>query len=161
MVNLARRDGYTEYDPDTITTYRIFNSNYATLNNVKIRLADASDPDTRQLDRGDSIDLTFGKDSEGRTALFYGGDVVQQIDFNDGHSADDLTMPGYNGNDDDSGQIQYNSGNTWGTIFDVLNFQSTDFLNKFDDKDGIDGGEAAKFTQYIKDSSIIVLDISV
>ncbi len=93
----------------------------------------------------------------------YNGDVVQQIDFNDGHSADDLTMPGYNGNDEYSGQIQYNSGNTWGTIFDVLNFKSNDFLEKFEDRDGIDGGEAAKFKQYIgvKDDSIIVLDISI
>ncbi|KGM29800.1 hypothetical protein KS18_02745 [Photorhabdus luminescens] len=100
---------------------------------------------------------------QGLLPKLYNGDVVQQIDFNDGHSADDLTMPGYNGNDEYSGQIQYNSGNTWGTIFDVLNFKSNDFLEKFEDRDGIDGGEAAKFKQYIdvKDDSIIVLDISI
>lgn len=62
------------------------NSNYDTLNNVKIRLEGTSDP-TLTLAPGDSVSFTYDG-----TDFKYQGYKVQQIDFNNGGSSDDLSF---------------------------------------------------------------------
>lgn len=146
---------WVNYDPAVINCYRILNQTYDSLTAVKIRLDGHRDPDTMTIDRGQYVDFVFHDGS-----LTYNGYVVQQVDFNDGASADDLSLPNYAGCP--PGLIQYNSGDTAGNTYDVLDFNEHQFMDSFKDLDGINKGPAAVFNQYIPDDSpnIIVLGVN-
>ncbi|MCP9267866.1 hypothetical protein M5U04_07070 [Xenorhabdus sp. XENO-1] len=143
------------YDPNTVVYYKILNGDYNTLNNVKIRLEGANDK-TLKLGPGQSFVLNFVKASDGSYYFTYSGAKVQQVDFNDGDSADDLTFPDYGDNPSSSTAVTYNSGDTLGNVYDVLQLETHQYLNKFSDQDGVDGGPAAKFTQSVQGDTLVL-----
>lgn len=154
------RNGYQSWDPNSIKRFIIRNVDYDTLNNVKIRLADHSDPDTKTLSRGEEIAFSIYN----KNSLAYWTDViVQQVDFNDGKSGDDLTCPGYNENPSDSGAVYYSEGDFYeeddvgrDSKYDILSFKSYDFLLNWEDRDGIDKHPKASFSQAIEGDAIVM-----
>ncbi|OWO80604.1 hypothetical protein B5C26_17635 [Photorhabdus luminescens] len=153
--NSSDNSPWSSYDPNTVIYYKILNGNYNTLNNVKVRLEGASDK-TLVLEKGQSFVLNFVKASDGSYYFKYSGAKVQQVDFNDGGSGDDLTFPGYSSNPSSSTVVTYNSGDILGNIYDVLQLRTHEYINKFDDVDGVDGGPAAKFTQSVQGNTLVL-----
>ena len=105
-----KNGSYLSYDPGKLSKYIIKNNGYSTLSNIKIRLSGKNDV-TKSLPSGQSITIDFNKDSQGpRCMMMYDGALIQQVDFNDRKSADDLDLSEFNGNP--TSQARYNAGDS-------------------------------------------------
>lgn len=153
-LQVGDRPGRVNFDVSTLTEYKISNKNYPDLD-VKIRLEGASD-DTLTLSSGGSITLD-AVHSGGNVTFNYDGHKVQQIDFNNGKSSDDLDFNGYNHST--SQTVTYNSGDSSGSIDTAIDLSKGQYLTFWMDGDGIGGEGLTQFEQELS-GSILNLTIS-
>ena len=155
----AKIGSYLSYDPGKLSKYIIKNNGYSTLSNIKIRLSGKDDV-SKSLSSGQSITIDFNKDSQGtRCMMMYDGALIQQVDFNDGKSADDLDLSEFNGNQ--TGQARYNAGDSSDEQFITMKYGKYTYLNYWYDTDGIDGhGFAVLYHELSPDGSTLTMNIS-
>ena len=137
------------FNPAEINAYILYNENYNVVP-VKIRLKDASDPGTINLNPGNQLVFNISY-SSGKAKFYYTGKEVQMIDLNDGAASDDLDTPNsdYNGYN----TLRYDQGDPQGHE-DVINFDSNTYVASFGDQDGIAGGVRVAFNQSIQGNAI-------
>ncbi len=148
MSQQALRDNTKSFDPSTVNTFQLTNSNYNTLP-VKIRV-DGSDPGTIDLAPGGSLSFAIAY-SSGKATFSYQGSELQMIDLNDGGRSDDFLSP--NGKDNDENTLRYDAGSPQGEL-DVINFDSNTYVVDFTDRDGVDGGTRALFHQTVSGNTL-------
>lgn len=135
----------------SVNQYILHNKDYNIIP-VKIRLEQASDPSTIHLGPGQQIVFDI-KYSGAKAKFYYTNTEVQQIDINDGSSADDLNTP--NADHNQYNTLRYKSGNTApGNETDVINFDARTYATSFGDIDGVAGGPQATFKQTMEGSAI-------
>lgn len=121
---------YHKFDPSDITKLEIKNVNYETLTRFKIRVAGAYDT-LLSLAPGDKVTFYY---SPADKTFTYDGNTVQQIDFNDGSSNDDIDFSW-----NSSGVKKYSASSHYsGNIIDL----NTGYIYGLVDTDGIDGNDS-------------------
>lgn len=120
---------------EDVTELRVYNL-YSDLQNFKIRLKDASDPSAYNFEVDQSISFQV-KGATSNSNVYMTGSIVQQLDFNDGSSSDDMNMPNSGGKYNDKNTITYQGKN--GDVSTLVNFD-TQTCSSVTDDDGIDGG---------------------
>lgn len=127
--NISTDGLHHKFDPSDITKLEIKNINYQTLNRFKIRVAGAYDT-LLSLAPGNKVTFYY---NPGDKTFTYNGNTVQQIDFNNGSSNDDLDLSW-----NSSGVKKYSASSHCSSNIIDLN---TGYIYGSVDADGIDGND--------------------
>lgn len=139
------------FSRSAVTQYIVHNQDYNALP-VKIRLKGASDPGVIQLYPGQQVAVTI-KYNGNLAYFYYNNAVVQMIDLNNGSDSDDLAAPNCDNNSFNT--LRYHQGRQEGGL-DVVNFENCTYKVQFEDKDGLNNGQAAVFEQTLEGNAIKV-----
>ncbi|MFE2041620.1 hypothetical protein ACFXAZ_11935 [Streptomyces sp. NPDC059477] len=148
-----------DFDPSKVTTFELRNE-YA-LMRVRVRLEDADDYDDEfHTDESRVYDVRY--EDKDNTHILTGGKVIQQLDLNDGSSADDLNMPRTGSKFNENNSIQYvGASGVKDEVYQLADFTSGDLITGVD-HDGInDDHTNAVFTPTVsEDATRLIITIS-
>ncbi|ODS23921.1 hypothetical protein AB835_06260 [Candidatus Endobugula sertula] len=148
---MERRDG--SFNPDEITHF-IIRNNYASLADVKIDVS-GKDPHIQPFAKGDEISLEIiGSTPDTKQVIWEDGRVIREVSLNDDDVSDDFQMP--NSDNYDFNAIKYRAG-SYGPqdLHEIINFDNNTYLGSVLDRDGIDGGSAARIKTNVENNALV------
>lgn len=149
----------TSFQPSNLKSFE-FRNQYQTIH-VQERLEDTSDPDSFEFHQGQVLTYEVGYDNLENTHIKKDGHVVQQLDLNNGGSADDLNMPRTGRKFNESNTLVYvsTSGITGPNQFELADF-TTGTIGNADDLDGIDQGPWAELkTELLNNGTLLAVTL--
>ena len=147
------------FEPSQLKTFELRND-YQTIH-VQERLEDTKDPDNFEFHQGQVLTYEVDYDDDANTHIRKDGYVIQQLDLNDGGSADDLNMPRSGRDFNESNTLVYvsSSGVTGPKQYELADF-TTGIIGNADDFDGIDQGPWAELkTEVSRDGTGLIVTI--
>jgi len=141
------------FNPAQVNKYILYNQDYNAFT-VKIRLKGTGDTSST-LSPGNQLQCEI-RYTNSKAKFYYNGHEVQQLDLNNGSSADDMNTP--NSDYNSLNTLRYASASpvisSGQGDLDVINFDSNIFVTNFQDNDGLAGGPKPAFFKQTVDSSV-------